>query len=75
MLRSWEQLGYSVEGFDLDNPVGEFALGEQSQSRGSWPDFEELARERKEGGWKVVLPDLNGRLLLFVALGAVLTHV
>jgi len=59
MLHSWEQLGYSVEGFDLDNPVGEFALGEQSQSRGSWPDFEELARERKEGGWKVVLPDLN----------------
>ncbi|KAK0717090.1 hypothetical protein B0T26DRAFT_675454 [Lasiosphaeria miniovina] len=59
MLRDWEQLGYSIRGFDLDKPAGPFAPGEQSQSRGAWPDFDEVVRERKEGSWKVLLPDLN----------------
>jgi hypothetical protein len=63
MLRSWEQLGYNISGFDLDRPAGEFAPGEQSQSRGAWPDFDELIRERKQGNWKVLLPDLNGMFL------------
>ncbi|KAK0633644.1 hypothetical protein B0T14DRAFT_575870 [Immersiella caudata] len=59
MLRSWEELGYSISGFDLDRPAGEFAPGEQSQSRGAWPDFEDLVRERRERNWKILLPDLN----------------
>ncbi|KAK0656435.1 hypothetical protein B0T16DRAFT_317899 [Cercophora newfieldiana] len=59
MLRSWEQLGYNISGFDLDRPAGEFAPGEQSQSRGAWPNFDELVRERKQGNWTVLLPDLN----------------
>ncbi|KAK0615774.1 hypothetical protein B0T17DRAFT_497144 [Bombardia bombarda] len=59
MMRSWEQLGYNVDGFDLQPPAGIFAPGEQSQSRGAWPDFDDLARERKQGNWTVLLPDLN----------------
>ncbi|KAK0729758.1 hypothetical protein B0H67DRAFT_476863, partial [Lasiosphaeris hirsuta] len=59
MVRSWEQLGYNVAGFDLDTPAGVYAPGEQSQSRGAWPDFDELVKERKDGSWKVLLPDLN----------------
>ncbi|KAK3363563.1 hypothetical protein B0T25DRAFT_47561 [Lasiosphaeria hispida] len=59
MVRSWEQLGYNIAGFDLDIPAGVYAPGEQSQSRGAWPDFDELVKERKDGSWKVLLPDLN----------------
>ncbi|KAK3330960.1 hypothetical protein B0H66DRAFT_598478 [Apodospora peruviana] len=59
MLRSWEQLGYNVGGFDLDTPSGFCAPGEYSQSRGAWPDFDEVIRERKAGSWRVLLPDLN----------------
>ncbi|KAK0749538.1 hypothetical protein B0T18DRAFT_320870 [Schizothecium vesticola] len=59
LFRSWEQLGYNIDGFDLDPPVGYSAPGEQSQSRGAWPDFEELVQERKRGNWTVLLPDLN----------------
>ncbi|KAK1836966.1 hypothetical protein QBC39DRAFT_325783 [Podospora conica] len=59
LFRSWEQLGYNIDGFDLDPPAGYSAAGEQSQSRGAWPDFEELVQERKRGNWTVLLPDLN----------------
>ena len=59
MLRSWEQLGYSVQGFDLGRPVETYSPEEQSQSRGPWPDFDDMIRERKQGSWKVLLPDLN----------------
>jgi hypothetical protein len=75
MLRSWEELGYSISGFDLDRPAGEFAPGEQSQSRGAWPDFEDLVRERKERNWKILLPDLNGRFLFPVPFWTFLTAV
>jgi hypothetical protein len=61
MLRSWQQLGYNVDGFDLYEPVAALDPREQSQSRADWPDPDELARERKQGGWTVLLPDLNGR--------------
>lgn len=68
LFRSWEQLGYNIKGFDLDPPVGFSAPGEQSQSRGAWPDFEELVQERKRGNWTVLLPDLNGeRLVVFLS--------
>ncbi|KAL2261776.1 hypothetical protein VTK26DRAFT_3387 [Humicola hyalothermophila] len=59
MLRSWQQLGYSIDGFDLYPPAGDFGPSEQSQSKGAWPDPADLALERKQGGWKVLLPDLN----------------
>ncbi|KAK3393109.1 hypothetical protein B0H63DRAFT_516315 [Podospora didyma] len=60
MMRSWDQLGYNTRGFDLDTPPSwQSVPGEQSQSRGAWPDFDEVARERKQGNWNVLLPDLN----------------
>lgn len=73
LFRSWEQLGYNIEGFDLDPPVGYSAPGEQSQSRGAWPDFEELVQERKRGNWTVLLPDLNGEPLVAILFEIVLT--
>ena len=66
MLRSWQQLGYNVDGFDLYEPIARVDPREQSQSRAAWPDPGELVRERAEGGWKVLLPDLNG---MFFVLG------
>jgi len=73
LFRSWEQLGYNIDGFDLDPPVGYSAPGEQSQSRGAWPDFEELVQDRKQGNWTVLLPDLNGERLVSFLLEIVLT--
>jgi hypothetical protein len=60
MLRSWQQLGYNVDGFDLYEPVARLDPSEQSQSRAAWPDPDELLRERMQRGWRVLLPDLNG---------------
>ncbi|KAK4124963.1 hypothetical protein N657DRAFT_342561 [Parathielavia appendiculata] len=59
MLRSWQQLGYNVDGFDLYEPAAELSPGEHSQSRGDWPDPDDISRERKQGTWRVLLPDLN----------------
>ncbi|ORY67403.1 uncharacterized protein BCR38DRAFT_337123 [Pseudomassariella vexata] len=60
MLRSWEQLGYSIRGFDLE---GHFASRDPSesysQSRNQWPDPQEIDGERSQRKWKVMLPDLN----------------
>lgn len=61
MLRSWQQLGYNIDGFDLYEPTEPLGPTEQSQSRGAWPDLGDLAREREQRSWKVLLPDLNGR--------------
>ncbi|KAH7316489.1 hypothetical protein B0I35DRAFT_255069 [Stachybotrys elegans] len=59
MFSSWEELGYNVDGFDLVvdgfQPIGT----SDSQSRDSWPNFDEVARERAERVYKVTLPDLN----------------
>ncbi|KAK4165757.1 hypothetical protein QBC43DRAFT_350918 [Cladorrhinum sp. PSN259] len=59
MVRSWQQLGYTVEGFDLSNETDDVGPIKQSQSRGSWPDFGDMAMEREKGDWSVLLPDLN----------------
>ncbi|KAL2130919.1 hypothetical protein VTI74DRAFT_5788 [Chaetomium olivicolor] len=59
MLRSWQQLGYNIDGFDLYEPNEVFTSKAQSQSRGDWPDPDDMIRERRQGGWKVLLPDLN----------------
>lgn len=62
MLKSWEQLGYNTRGFDLDGHDGVSSSSPQhSQSKGAWPDFDDIARERSERSYKVVLPDLNGK--------------
>jgi hypothetical protein len=62
MLKSWEQLGYNTRGFDLDGHDGVSSSSpEHSQSKGAWPDFDDIARERSERSYKVVLPDLNGK--------------
>lgn len=60
MLRSWEELGYNTEGFDLASDAQELGTAEHSHSRGSWPDFDDVARERQSGKYPIVLPDLNG---------------
>ncbi|KAK3298320.1 uncharacterized protein B0H64DRAFT_370826 [Chaetomium fimeti] len=59
MLRSWQQLGYDIDGFDLYEPAAAVEPKEQSQSRGAWPDPDDLVRERKSRDWTVLLPDLN----------------
>ncbi len=64
MLRSWQQLGYDIDGFDLYEPTYGLDIKEQSQSRGAWPDPGDLSRERKAGNWRVLLPDLNGMYYL-----------
>ncbi|KAJ4398690.1 hypothetical protein N0V85_006216 [Neurospora sp. IMI 360204] len=57
-MRSWQQQGHDISGFDLEPPKTAID-GSISQSRGSWPDFDDLIQERQEGSWKVLLPDLN----------------
>lgn len=61
MLRSWQELGYDIDGFDLYEPAAEVEAKEQSQSRGAWPDPEDLIKEQKSRDWTVLLPDLNGK--------------
>ncbi|KAL1836658.1 hypothetical protein VTJ49DRAFT_4808 [Mycothermus thermophilus] len=60
MLRSWQQLGYNIRGFDMYEPPSEFGLSmDPSQSRGAWPDPEDMAKERRDRNWNVLLPDLD----------------
>ncbi|RFU78931.1 myosin heavy chain, partial [Trichoderma arundinaceum] len=56
MFDSWTELGYNVDGFDL--PAEEHIVAE-SQSRELWPSLEDLAQERYDRDFTVVLPDLN----------------
>ncbi|UKZ71553.1 uncharacterized protein TrAtP1_012507 [Trichoderma atroviride] len=56
MFDSWMELGYNVDGFDLP---AEDDTTQESQSREAWPSFEDLAQERYEQEYTVVLPDLN----------------
>ncbi|KAI1452216.1 hypothetical protein F4805DRAFT_463008 [Annulohypoxylon moriforme] len=60
MLRSWEELGYNIRGFDLEGihaPLD--PLDNYSQSRGQWPDEGDMTSERSEHKYQVTLPDLN----------------
>ncbi|KAK6856835.1 myosin class II heavy chain (MHC) [Apiospora arundinis] len=60
MFRSWEELGYNTEGFDLDAPRGNLdPLETSSQSRNEWPNLGDIARERSQRKYQVTLPDLN----------------
>ena len=60
MFSSWEELGYKVDGFDLlvegYQPTGT----DDSQSRGTWPDQEDVLKQRVDEAYQVTLPDLNG---------------
>lgn len=64
MLRSWDQLGYNVRGFDLEPQVDISKalldpLENYSQSRNQWPNPDEITRERSKRDYAVLLPDLN----------------
>lgn len=63
MFGSWEELGYSVRGFDLQGDVYSqtYGIDDHSLSRDAWPVLEEMSRERSERNYKVMLPDLNGK--------------
>ncbi|KEY68771.1 hypothetical protein S7711_00641 [Stachybotrys chartarum IBT 7711] len=59
MFASWKELGYSVDGFDLVVEGFQPWGTSDSQSRHSWPDFDEVAQEHAQRIFKVTLPDLN----------------
>ncbi|KAI2637914.1 hypothetical protein GGS26DRAFT_432927 [Hypomontagnella submonticulosa] len=60
MLRSWEQLGYDIRGFDLEGSHASLGpLETYSQSRGEWPMPEDIVNERSQHKYQVTLPDLN----------------
>ncbi|XDG07890.1 hypothetical protein ABKA04_007505 [Annulohypoxylon sp. FPYF3050] len=60
MLRSWEQLGYNIRGFDLEGVHAPLdPLENYSQSRGQWPDEADMTSERSQHKYQVTLPDLN----------------
>jgi hypothetical protein len=61
MFVAWEDLGYSIRGFDRPSDIQSSNTTHSSQSRGAWPDFDEVVRERAERRFKVTLPDLNGK--------------
>lgn len=60
MFASWEELGYSVDGFDLLVEGYQPPGTDDAQSRMDWPTAEDMAHERSHQSYKVVLPDLNG---------------
>ncbi|CAM1502267.1 Fc.00g042510.m01.CDS01 [Cosmosporella sp. VM-42] len=59
MFSSWQELGYDISGFDLEVEGYQPPGTDDSQSRDSWPNFDEVVRERVEQPFKVTLPDLN----------------
>ncbi|KAI0195568.1 hypothetical protein EV127DRAFT_404309 [Xylaria flabelliformis] len=59
MLRSWEQLGYNIRGFDLDSHHREGMPANDSRSRDEWPLMEDIVKERSLRQYHVTLPDLN----------------
>ncbi|KAI8681476.1 hypothetical protein NCS55_00398900 [Fusarium keratoplasticum] len=59
MFASWQELGYDISGFDLEVDGYQAEGTADSQTRDSWPNFDEVAKEREERTFKVTLPDLN----------------
>lgn len=59
MFDSWQELGYSVDGFDL-LVEGQVPGTDDSQSREGWPLSDDVTEERSQRTYKVTLPDLNG---------------
>jgi hypothetical protein len=67
MFASWRELGYRTDGFDLLVEGYQPPGTDDSQSRGDWPQVEDVIRERSQKQYHVQLPDLNGRFLLLTA--------
>lgn len=63
MFREWDELGYDIRGFDLNEPMAYSALPSEhySKSRDEWPDAEDLRKEWSERRFNVVLPDIQGK--------------
>ena len=64
MLRSWKELGYDIDGFDLDratshNDFDYYDVSSRSMSRPSWPDEGDIVKERAQRKYPIQLPDLN----------------
>ncbi|EEU46854.1 uncharacterized protein NECHADRAFT_67284 [Fusarium vanettenii 77-13-4] len=59
MFSSWQELGYDISGFDLEVDGYQAEGTADSQTRDSWPNFDEVDKEREERAFKVTLPDLN----------------
>lgn len=60
MFASWEELGYDISGFDLEVEGYQVEGTADSQTRDTWPDFDEVIKEREQRSFKVTLPDLDG---------------
>lgn len=69
MFREWEELGYNIRGFDLDEPTAYSALPveQYSKTRDEWPANDDMRREWDERKFKVALPDMDGEYLLTIA--------
>ncbi|KAF7547763.1 hypothetical protein G7Z17_g7494 [Cylindrodendrum hubeiense] len=59
MFTSWQELGYDISGFDLEVEGYQPPGTDDSQTRDSWPNFDQVDKERAERVYKVTLPDLN----------------
>lgn len=66
MYDSWKELGYSVDGFDLLVDGYQPPGTSDSQSRLDWPTTNDMAQERTNYSYKVLLPDLNGMIFLII---------
>lgn len=76
MFREWEELGYNIRGFDLDEPTAYSALPVEhySRSRDEWPDAGDVSREWAERKFKVTLPDIDGQFLTTIPLRIVVVY-
>ncbi|ROT37605.1 hypothetical protein SODALDRAFT_201001 [Sodiomyces alkalinus F11] len=59
MFRSWEELGYGISGFDLEDTGFSLSTDNYAQSRTSWPSAEDMTMERSNREYQITLPDLN----------------
>lgn len=59
IFSEWKGLGYSVDGFDLLVEDYQPPGTDDAQSRDTWPNMEDIDRERAQKRYQVTLPDLN----------------
>ncbi|KAK2608461.1 hypothetical protein QQS21_003031 [Conoideocrella luteorostrata] len=59
MFSSWKELGYNVDGFDLLVEGYQPPDTDDSQSRQGWPTCDDIARERADKRYRVLLPDFE----------------
>jgi hypothetical protein len=68
MLAKWEDAGYDTAGFNLGQSEVVEEDGSQGQSRSVWPLAADMERSRKEGSFRVSIPDRGGKLYYFYSL-------